>query len=230
MVDLLSRGGFLDEAYEFIQSMPLRADVRVWVALLGACRVYKNIDLGKKVSRMIQELGPEGTGNFVLLSNIYSAAGRFDEAAEVRIIQKVQGFKKSPGCSWIEINGSLHAFVGGDQSHPQSPEIYRELDNILVGIKKLGYQPDTSFVLQDLEEEEKEKALICHSEKLAIAYGILSLSEDKTIFVTKNLRVCGDCHTVIKHISLLKRRAIIVRDANRFHHFKNGQCSCGDFW
>ncbi|KAF0933681.1 hypothetical protein E2562_018910 [Oryza meyeriana var. granulata] len=88
MVDLLSRGGYLDEAYEFIQSMPLRADVRVWVALLGACRVYKNIDLGKRVSRMIQELGPEGTGNFVLLSNIYSAAGRFDEAAEVRIIQK----------------------------------------------------------------------------------------------------------------------------------------------
>ncbi|KAG8079202.1 hypothetical protein GUJ93_ZPchr0007g3564 [Zizania palustris] len=230
MVDLLARGGFLDEAYQFIQSMPLTADVRVWGALLAACRVHKNIDLGKRVSRMIQELGPEGTGNFVLLSNIYSAAGRFDEAAEVRIIQKVKGFKKSPGCSWIEINGSLHAFVGGDQRHLQSSEIYRELDNILLGIKKLGYQPDTTFVLQDLEEEEKEKALIYHSEKIAIAFGILSLSEDKTIFVTKNLRVCGDCHTVIKYISLVKRRAIIVRDANRFHHFKNGQCSCRDFW
>ncbi|KAL6637196.1 hypothetical protein ACP70R_024768 [Stipagrostis hirtigluma subsp. patula] len=230
MVDLLSRGGFLDEAYQFIQSMPLKADVRVWGALLGACRIHRNIDLGKQVSKMIQKLGPEGTGNFVLLSNIFSAAGRFDEAAEVRIIQKVKGFKKSPGCSWIEINGSLHAFVGGDQSHPRSHEIYQELDNILIDIKKLGYQADTSFVLQDLEEEEKEKALLYHSEKLAIAFGILSLSEDKSIFVTKNLRICGDCHTAIKYMSLVRNRAIIVRDANRFHHFKNGQCSCGDFW
>ncbi|CAL4926493.1 unnamed protein product [Urochloa decumbens] len=230
MVDLLARGGFLDEAYQFIQSMPLKADVRVWGALLGACRIHKNIDLGKQVSRMIQKLGPEGTGNFVLLSNIFSAAGRFDEAAEVRVIQKVKGFKKSPGCSWIEINGSLHAFVGGDQSHPRSSAIYQELDNILIGIKKLGYQADTSFVLQDLEEEEKEKALLYHSEKLAIAFGILSLDEDKTIFVTKNLRVCGDCHTAIKYMTLVRNRVIIVRDANRFHHFKNGQCSCGDFW
>ena len=232
MVDLLARGGFLDEAYQFIQSMPLKADVRVWGALLGACRIHKNIDLGKQVSRMIQKLGPEGTGNFVLLSNIFSAAGRFNEAAEVRVIQKLKGFKKSPGCSWIEINGSLHAFVGGDQSHPRSPDIYQELDNIMIDIKKLGYQADTSFVLQDLEEEEKEKALLYHSEKLAIAFGILSLGEDKnkTIFVTKNLRVCGDCHTAIKYMTLVRNRAIIVRDANRFHHFKNGQCSCGDFW
>jgi hypothetical protein len=159
MVDLLARGGFLDEAYQFIQSMPLKADVRVWGALLGACRVHKNIDLGKQVAKMIQKLGPEGTGNFVLLSNIFSAAGRFDEAAEVRILQKEKGFKKSPGCSWIEINGSLHAFIGGDRSHPQSPQIYQELDSILVDINKLGYQADTSFVLQDLEDEEKEKAL-----------------------------------------------------------------------
>ncbi|KAK3149811.1 hypothetical protein QOZ80_3AG0223200 [Eleusine coracana subsp. coracana] len=230
MVDLLARGGFLDEAYEFIQNMPLKADVRVWGALLGACRIHKNIDLGKRVSRMIQKLGPEGTGNFVLLSNIFSAAGRFDEAAEVRIIQKVKGFKKSPGCSWIEINGSLHAFVGGDQSHPHSSDIYEELDNILIDIKKLGYQADTSFVLQDLEEEEKEKALLYHSEKLAITFGVLNLTEDKTIFVTKNLRVCGDCHSAIKYMTLVRHRDIIVRDANRFHHFKNGQCSCGDFW
>uniref|UniRef100_A0ACD5XE95 Uncharacterized protein n=1 Tax=Avena sativa TaxID=4498 RepID=A0ACD5XE95_AVESA len=230
MVDLLARGGFLDEAYQFIQSMPLKADVRVWGALLGACRVHKNIDLGKQVARMIQKLGPEGTGNFVLLSNIFSAAGRFDEAAEVRVLQKEKGFKKSPGCSWIEINGSLHAFIGGDRSHPQSPQIYEELDSILVDIQKLGYQADTSFVLQDVEDEEKEKALLYHSEKLAIAFGILTLSEDKTIFVTKNLRVCGDCHTVIKYMTLVRKRAIIVRDANRFHHFKNGQCSCGDFW
>ncbi|XP_072956097.1 pentatricopeptide repeat-containing protein At3g16610 [Typha angustifolia] len=230
MVDLLGRGGFLNEAHDFICNMPFKPDVRVWGALLGACRVHKNIELGEEVSKMIQMLGPEGTGNFVLLSNIYSAAGKFDEAAQVRIMQRVKGFKKSPGCSWIEIKGSLHAFVGGDRSHPQSSIIYHELENLFVDIRKLGYQADTSFALHDVEKEEKEHALLYHSEKLAIAFGVLSLRNDQTIFITKNLRVCGDCHTAIKFITLATSRSIIVRDSNRFHHFQNGICSCGDFW
>ncbi|KAI4975532.1 hypothetical protein ZWY2020_049139 [Hordeum vulgare] len=230
LISACSHSGLVTEGKRWFHMMAQKYDVRVWGALLAACRVHKNIDLGKQVARVIQKLGPEGTGNFILLSNIFSVAGRFDAAAEVRIIQKEKGFKKSPGCSWIEINDSLHAFIGGDRSHPRSPEIHQELHNILVDINKLGYQADTSFVLQDLEEEEKEKALLYHSEKLAIAFGILTLSEDKDIFVTKNLRVCGDCHTVIKYLSLVRRRDIIVRDANMFHHFKNGQCSCGDFW
>ena len=230
MVDLLGRGGLLDEAWDFIEGMPFKADVRVWGALLGACRVHKDIEIGEEVSRMIQKIGPEGTGNFVLLSNLYSAAGRHDEAAQVRIVQKEKGFKKSPGSSWVEIGGIVHAFFGGDQSHPQSSSIYEKLKDLFVEIRKLGYQADTSFVLQDVDEEEKEHALLYHSEKLAIAFSILSLHSDQPIVVTKNLRVCGDCHTAIKFITLVEKRAITVRDATRFHHFKDGVCNCGDFW
>ncbi|OVA14272.1 Pentatricopeptide repeat [Macleaya cordata] len=230
MVDLLGRGGFLDEAFDFIQKMPFDPDVRIWGALLSACRIHENIELGEEVSNKIQMLGPEGTGNFVLLSNIYSAAGRWDDAAQVRIVQRDKGFKKSPGCSWIEINGSVHAFVGGDKSHLQSAWIYAKLEELLVDMKKLGYRADTSFVLQDVEEEEKERSLLYHSEKLAIAFGILSLSPSKPIFVTKNLRVCRDCHTAIKFITKITNRAITVRDATRFHHFRGGSCNCGDFW
>ncbi|KAJ3681066.1 hypothetical protein LUZ60_015555 [Juncus effusus] len=230
IVDLLGRGGFLNEAFDFITKMPLKPDVRAWGALLSACRIHKNIELGKEVSRRIQEIGHEGTGNFVLLSNIFSAAGRFDEAARVRIVQRDQGFRKSPGCSWIEIKGVLHAFTGGDRVHPNLNVIYRKLDDLMIEIRKLGYRADTSFSLHDLEEEEKEGALLCHSEKLAIAFGILSLRNDEGIFVTKNLRVCGDCHSAIKYISLATKRNIVVRDVNRFHHFKDGRCSCGDFW
>ncbi|OAY77719.1 Pentatricopeptide repeat-containing protein, partial [Ananas comosus] len=220
-VDLLGRGGFLYEAYDFIQMMPFKPDVRVWGALLGACRVHKNIELGEKVSRMVEMLGFEGTGNFVLLSNIYSAAGKFDEAAQIRIMQREKGFTKSPGCSWIEIKGSLHAFTGGDRSHPQSSIIYQKLERLLVDIRKFGYRPDVTFALHDVEEEEKEHALLYHSEKLAIAFGILILRNDQTIFITKNLRVCGDCHMAIKYITLVTRRVIVVRDVNRFHHFKD---------
>ncbi|XP_031475022.1 pentatricopeptide repeat-containing protein At3g16610-like [Nymphaea colorata] len=230
VVDLLGRGGLLGEAYNFIKSMPFRPDVRVWGALLGACRIHKNVEIGEEVSKIIHQLGPEGTGNFVLISNIYSAARRWKDAASIRIMQKDMGFRKSPGCSWIEIGNTIHAFVGGDQSHPQSAHIYELLEELLGKIKKLGYQPDTSFVLQDVEEEEKEHILRHHSEKLALAFGILNFDPGKTICITKNLRVCGDCHSAIKFFSKITERTIIVRDAIRFHHFKDGMCSCGDFW
>ncbi|PIA63992.1 hypothetical protein AQUCO_00201353v1 [Aquilegia coerulea] len=230
MVDLLGRGGLLDEAYNFILKMPFEPDVRVWGAMLSACRIHENIKMGEEVSKNVQRLGPEGTGNFVLLSNIYSAGGRWDDAANVRIVQKEQGFKKSPGCSWVEITGTVHAFVGGDRSHPLSMKIYEKLDELSVEMKKLGYQADIGFVLQDVEVEEKERSLLYHSEKLAVAFGILSLCPSKPIVVTKNLRICGDCHSAIKLISKITKRAISVRDASRFHHFSDGTCNCEDFW
>ncbi|KAM7497897.1 hypothetical protein LguiA_022311 [Lonicera macranthoides] len=230
MVDLLGRAGLLNEAHQFIQKMPTKPDVRIWSALLAACKIHRNLELGEEVSRNIQSLGPESTGNFVLLSNIYSSAGRFDDAANVRIMQRDQGFKKSPGCSWVEINGIVHAFVGGDRSHPQSAQINKKLEEFLSEMKELGYKAESDFVLHDVEEEEKERILLFHSEKLAVAFGVISLSPKKPILVTKNLRVCGDCHSALKYISIITKRVIIVRDASRFHHFRDGSCNCGDFW
>ncbi|PKU73603.1 pentatricopeptide repeat-containing protein At3g16610 [Dendrobium catenatum] len=230
IVDLFARGGLLAEAHDFITRMPFEPDVRVWSALLSACRTHKNTELGNEVSGIIQRLGPEGSGNFVLMSNIYSAAGRHHEAARVRILQQEKGFRKSPGCSWVEIQGKIHAFIGGDSSHPQSSMINEKLADLFVEIRKLGYKADTSFVIHDLVEEEKENALVYHSEKLAIAFALVSLSGNQPIFITKNLRVCGDCHTAIKLITLVTKRAITVRDVSRFHHFEEGLCNCGDFW
>lgn len=232
IIDLLGRGGLLDEAHDFIKQMPSDPDVHVWLALLGACRIHKNIKLAEHVAAQIQLIGPIGTGNFVLLSNIYSAAGRYDEAASIRIVQKEMGYKKIPGCSWIEVKGIIHAFTGADRLHPESAKIYEYLLDLLVEMKKLGYNADTSFVLQNLEEEEKENALLYHSEKIAIAFGIISSdsSDRRPLFVTKNLRVCGDCHNAIKFITLVTKRDISVRDVSRFHHFKDGICNCGDFW
>lgn len=230
MVDLLARAGNLDEAYTFIQRMPFKPDVRVWSALLAACRTHKNIEIGEEVSKKIQLLGPEGTGNFVLMSNIYSSVGRWDDAAHIRSLQRHHGYKKSPGCSWVEISGVIHAFIGGHQSHPQSTSINKKLQELLVQMKKLGYRADSSFVLHDVEEEEKEQILLYHSEKIAIAFGILNTNPNNRILVTKNLRICVDCHSAIKFITLISEREIIVRDASRFHHFKNGICNCQDFW
>lgn len=228
--DLLSRAGKFEEVCNFIEKMPFEPDVHIWSALLAACRVHRNVELGEEVSKKIQKLGHGSTGNFVLLSNMYSTVGRWDDAAQIRILQREQGFKKSPGCSWIEIGGVVHAFFGGDRSHPHSPQINNKIDELLVEMRRLGYHGEASYVLQDVEDEEKEHILLYHSEKLAIAFGLLNLSPNKPILVTKNLRVCGDCHTAIKLISLITKRNITVRDASRFHHFKDGICNCGDFW
>lgn len=161
---------------------------------------------------------------------MYAEAGRWQEVDKLRAIMKSQGTKKSPGCSWIEINGKAHMFLGGDTSHPQAKEIYMFLEALPEKMKAAGYVPDTSYVLHDISEEEKEFNLLAHSEKLAVAFGILNTSVETVLRVTKNLRICGDCHTAMVFISEIYGREVVVRDVNRFHHFKGGSCSCGDYW
>eukprot|EP01018_Ginkgo_biloba_P037492 Gb_02031 [translate_table: standard] len=230
MVDLLGRAGHLDEAEDFIKKMPLEPDASVWGALLGACRIHCNVELGVLVAGRLFDLEPEDAGYYVLVSNIYAAAGRWDSVAKVRTIMKDRGLKKTPGCSLIDINNHVHAFLVGDRSHPESEKIYAMLETLTGQMEDAGYVPNTNFVLLNVEEEVKEQMLYSHSEKLAIAFGLMNTSPQTPIRITKNLRVCGDCHTASKFISAIVSREIIVRDANRFHHFKDGLCSCGDYW
>lgn len=230
MVDLLGRSGHLDEAYEFIKKMPIEASARVWGALLGACRVHCNVRLAEIVAERLFEIEPGNPGFYVLLSNIYAAVGRWDGVHEVRNMMKQRGVKKMPGCSWMEINNRVHAFIARDKSHPQLEKIHATLEHLLHQMKEEGYSPDTSFVLDDVEEEEKKRILSGHSEKLAIIFGLINTSPGTPIRVTKNLRMCGDCHSASKYISKVVARKITVRDWNRFHHFEDGLCSCGDYW
>eukprot|EP01018_Ginkgo_biloba_P031290 Gb_27322 [translate_table: standard] len=230
MVDLLGRAGLLDEAHNFIKNMPLEPGASVWGALLGACRIHCNIELGEHVAEQIFELEPGNVGCFVLLSNIYAAAGRWDEVRKVRMLMKDRGLKKTQGCSFIEVNKRAHAFAAGDRSYCQSEEIYATLEILAGQMKEAGYVPNKNFVLHDVGEELKEHMLCSHSEKLAIAFGLINTSPRIPIHITKNLRICDDCHSATKFISKIIGRKIIVRDANRFHHFKDGLCSCADYW
>eukprot|EP01018_Ginkgo_biloba_P036720 Gb_30661 [translate_table: standard] len=230
VVDILGRAGHLDEAGDFISKMPFKPDAMVWRTLLGACRNHGNMELGKHAAECLLELEPHEDAAYVLLSNIYAAHGMWDDRAKVRKLMRDKGLRKEPGCSWIEVKKMVHAFIVEDRSHPQTQEIYAKLDELMGQMKAVGYVPDTSFVLHDVEQEKKEHNLCYHSEKLAIAFGIISIPLGTPIRVIKNLRVCGDCHTAIKFISKIAEREILVRDANRFHHFKYGLCSCGDYW
>ena len=138
--------------------------------------------------------------------------------------------QKVPGSSSIEIDNAVHEFVAGDKSHPQCEDIYRMLAEMTDRLKHSGYVPLIASVLQNFDEQEKENALTHHSEKLAIAFGLLSTAPGSPMLVIKNLRICDDCHLAIKLISVIYDRKIIVRDRNRFHHFVGGSCSCKDYW
>ncbi|XP_030480596.1 pentatricopeptide repeat-containing protein At4g33990 [Cannabis sativa] len=230
MVDLLGRAGHLEEAYNLIKSMPVEPDASIWGALLGSCRIHGNVELGKFASDRLFEVDSENIGYYVLLSNIYAKLGKWEGVDKVRSLARDKGLRKTPGWSSIEINNKVDVFYTGNQTHQKYEEIWTELKVMTAKMKSLGYIPDYNFVLQDVEDDEKEEILSSHSERLAIAFGIISTPPRTPIRIFKNLRVCGDCHTATKYMSKITEREIIVRDSNRFHHFKDGTCSCGDYW
>ncbi|KAH8962376.1 hypothetical protein BDL97_05G099200 [Sphagnum fallax] len=230
MADLLGRAGHLNKAENLISTMSCKPCVSVWRALLGACRIHGNTEMGEHIAKRVVELDPENTAGYVLLSNIYASAGKWDLVSNVQQQRLARGVKKQPGRTWIEVNNEVHSFVVDDQLHPRIIEIHAELKRLSGKMNDAGYVPDTKFVLHDVEEEEKLSHLWHHSEKLAIAFGLISTPPGTPIRIFKNLRVCGDCHTATKFITKIVGRAIVVRDGNRFHHFKDGLCSCRDYW
>ncbi|KAJ0089297.1 hypothetical protein Patl1_32561 [Pistacia atlantica] len=230
MVDLLGRAGRLNEALKLIESMKVEKDEGLWCALLGACRIHKNLDLAEMAAKSLLELQPQNPGHYVLLANIYANAGRWQDMAKTRDLMTKRKLKKIPGWTWIEVDNKIYQFSVGDRTHPRSEEIYLMLKTLSKKLELAGYVPDTNFVLHDVAEEDKLGILHTHSEKLAISFGLIATPEGTPIRITKNLRVCGDCHTFTKFVSAVTERVIIVRDANRFHHFEGGACSCGDYW
>jgi hypothetical protein len=210
--------------------MPIEPTAAVWGALLAACRTHKNAKVGQFAADHVFELNPDDSGPAVLLYNIYASTGQWDAAARARKIMKATGVKKEPACSWIEIENSVHMFVAGDDAHPRAQEIYKMWDEISMKIRKEGYVPDMDYVLLHVDDQEREANLQYHSEKIALAFALIQMPEGATIRIMKNIRICGDCHSAFKYISKVYKREIVVRDTNRFHHFSNGSCSCGDYW
>lgn len=229
-VDLLSRAGRLGEAEDLIRTMSFEPESCVFEALLNGCLVHKNFDLGVRVADKLLQLDIANPGIYVMLSNIYARARKWDQVDYVRGLMRQRGLKKTPGYSLVEIGDAIHTFFAGDNSHQKWPKICELLDNLRLEVEASGYVADTSCVLRNVDEPMKVELLWGHSERLAIAFALLSTPVGSLIRVTKNLRVCIDCHNVTKYISQITKREIIVRDANRFHHFANGKCSCNDYW
>ncbi|GJZ77780.1 pentatricopeptide repeat-containing protein [Tanacetum coccineum] len=224
MVDLIARSGNLSDTLEFIEKMPFEPNAAIWGSLLGASRIHLNIAMAEHAAKYLFELEPGSSGNYILLANIYSTLGRWEDAARIRCLMKERGVTKAPGCSWIEVGRKVYSFIVGDTSHPFMDQVSAKMESLYSKIKEKGYVPDTKFILQNMEESEKEMVLCGHSEKLALAFGLISMSASSStpLRIIKNLRVCGDCHSAIKYIYVVEKREIIMRDNYRFHHFVDG--------
>ncbi|CAM0913577.1 unnamed protein product [Alopecurus aequalis] len=230
MVDLFGRAGLLDEAKKVIDDMPMEPDIGVLGALFGACKIHRDVDLGEAIGWRVIDLDHQNSGRYVLLANLLASAGRWGDVAKVRQLMDERNVSKEAGRSVIEIEGEVCEFQCGSLRHPQEKDIFAMVKDMLRKIRLKGYLPDTSDVLHDIADEVKETSLLYHSEKLAIAFGLLRTRPGDTMHIMKNLRVCRDCHEATKFISQVFEREIVVRDRNRFHRFKDGTCSCKDYW
>ncbi|KAF3450923.1 hypothetical protein FNV43_RR07012 [Rhamnella rubrinervis] len=231
MVDLLGRAGQLYEAETLIENMPVKPDSVIWEALLGACRIHREMKLGQRVAEKLFKMGTKRSATYVLLSNMYASQGMWEKVREIRELMKERRVIKEPGISWVQIKNKVHYFQMGDKAHDDEIEdINSTLSDLYRRFRATGYEPDTNFVFHDVEEEQKRDELLYHSEKLAVAYGIIHTPNGTPIQILKNLRICGDCHSFMKFISSVAHRKIIIRDGKRFHHFQDGLCSCGDYW
>ncbi|KAL5544491.1 hypothetical protein UlMin_008275 [Ulmus minor] len=230
MVDLLGRAGQLDRAYQLILSMDVKPDPEIWRTLLGACKLHTHINLSERVIGHLIELKAQETGDYVLLLNIYSSAENWEKVAEVKKFLKERAIQTTPGCSTIELKGVVHELVADDVSHPRKDEIYDMLNEINSQLKMAGYVVEISSELNNLKADEKEYTLSYHSEKLALAFGVLSTPPGTTIRVAKNIPICSDCHNFAKYLSGVYNRLVIIRDQTRFHHFREGRCSCENNW
>ncbi|KAJ0985407.1 hypothetical protein J5N97_003763 [Dioscorea zingiberensis] len=203
-------------------SMPVKPDGPMLGALLGACKIYSNVEVGELAFERVIDHEPTNVGYYVSLSNIYSNAGRLDGMTRMRRLMKERGLRKDPGCSYVKHKEKIHLFFADDHSHLETRSIYEmigELEGLLDEKSK-----------SKKGEEGSIASIRYHSERLAIAFGLLDTEVGAEIVVFKNLRVCEDCHVFIKSVSRVANRRVVVRDATRFHHFEGGLCSCNDYW
>ncbi|CAK9153942.1 unnamed protein product [Ilex paraguariensis] len=230
MLDLLGRTGNLDQAKCFIDELPLTSTARIWGSLLAASRHHRNIELAELAACHISSLEHDNTGCYVLLSNMYAEVGRWEDIERIKFLMRNQRLEKITGCSILETNNRTYRFTNHDRSHVDSNVIYEVLDIILrkIGEELCSYEVSKTKP-PDLARRRANSTKY-HSVRLAICYGLISTSLGNPILVRKNTRICEKCHSAAKKISEFTNREIVVGDSKIYHHFRDGHCSCGDYW
>ncbi|KAI3708022.1 hypothetical protein L2E82_37021 [Cichorium intybus] len=198
---IFGKSGHLDQALEYIHKLPFEPTSEIWEAVMNYARIHGDIDLEDRAEEILINLDPSKINPKKIPTPLP---------------------KKFTAINMLEGKNRVGEF--------RNPSLYKDEEKFRAANKEQSYVPDTRYVLHDIDQEAKEQALLYHSERLAIAYGLISTPARTPLRIIKNLRVCGDCHNAIKIMSRIVGRELIVRDNKRFHHFKEGKCSCGDYW
>lgn len=221
----------LESALQLLEDMEKRgvpAQDRDLSALLQACVESGSLGFVRRAhDRLVRCRRRLSVGTLETLAAVYCKLGSSADARRVfeQMPGKVRSAARPAGAG-----GGKRDNAGGGAQDPKRREAYEKVRELHGLMRAAGYVPDTRYVLHDIDEEAKERSLMYHSERLAIAFGLISTPPGTTLRVMKNLRICGDCHNAVKIISKIVGREIIVRDNKRFHHFRDGACSCGDYW
>uniref|UniRef100_A0A0D9XKL2 DYW domain-containing protein n=1 Tax=Leersia perrieri TaxID=77586 RepID=A0A0D9XKL2_9ORYZ len=227
MVDIMGTAGLLEESLELIQKMQFEPDGCLWSTLLKACKLHSNLEIGEKATKALFELEPNNTSNYMLLSNMYANSGLWDSTEAVRVAMTEKGLNVERQCSCLYLGTAVHAFEAGDFSHPAFERILSTWKDLSNRMEQSGYPP------QEIEPYCNAEAdpLSCqHTERIALCFGLISVHSHDPIRISKNFRMCLECHSSIKFISRDMNREIFVSDGCTYHHFRNGACSCGDMW
>lgn len=220
VVDMLGSCGHLNEAFEFLLRKTPPPTTDEWETLMNLCRANGDAKLGDRCAEIIESLDPsaltEQSKNGLLPAK--SAAGG-----------KKKG-RNSDGAESAKRFCRQREYRAGERSHPEDELVYEQIRGLSPPMKDAGYSPEIKCVLHDIDGESREEALLYHSERLALAYALMTTPPRQTVRIMKNLRVCVDCHNALKIVSKIVGRLIIARDAKRFHHFQDGECSCRDYW
>ncbi|CAL4925446.1 unnamed protein product [Urochloa decumbens] len=227
MVDIMGSAGLLAESLTLIQEMPVEPDACLWSTVLKACKLHSNLEVGEKAAKALFKVEPNNTSNYMVFSNIYADTGLWDSTEAVRDAMTEQGLHVEKQCSWLYHGTAVHPFEAGDLSHPAIDVILSTWKDLTTRMEQSGYSP------RDIEpycNVEADPFSCHHTEKFAVCYGLISMNDNEPIRISKNFRMCMECHSSIKFISRDKNRQILVSDGCTYHRFKDGTCSCGDAW
>ncbi|KAK4490351.1 hypothetical protein RD792_001027 [Penstemon davidsonii] len=220
-----------DRIYEYIMKFSSNYDIAIFNKLI---ETYFKLGDNRRAGRVFEQMASKNLDSWNIMIMGFANNGQGELALQVLSQMEKDGIKPNEN-TYLGSNKNKRVvkakLISNENRAPlDRSKAYEKLRSLSKEAKKAGYVPDTRYVLHDLDKEAKEKALLYHSERLAIAYGLISTNPGTTLRIIKNLRICGDCHNFIKILSSFEKREFIVRDNKRFHHFKDGKCSCRDFW
>ncbi|OVA04657.1 Pentatricopeptide repeat [Macleaya cordata] len=178
MANLYAGAGLLQEAEKILMSMSmpdgdeeeeeeekedrwLSDDSMLWGSLLGLCRFRGDVDLGEKIAMRLIELEPHNSSWYMLLLNIYAAAGRWEEALKVKELTKERGVSRKPSCSLFDLNKIVHDFKLGENSNqPGMIQVYAMVDELArrLSLPKRGTGTSTrSYCLTERPDTSSER-------------------------------------------------------------------------